>query len=116
MRMYAVTTGTDLLASCRPRRPVETGAEGMVACGGWSGDHLARTCRGPPTPRPDGRVGCRVAARSCCPPPRLFGSSVALPPTPRRPLNKGQSGASPSVKPQVSELGTESQTDYSVAS
>ena len=24
----------DLLASCRPRRPVEPGAEGMVACGG----------------------------------------------------------------------------------
>src|SRR5215217_5930630 len=27
MRMYAVTTGTDLLASCRPRRPAETDAE-----------------------------------------------------------------------------------------
>src|SRR5918994_6359758 len=25
MRIYAVTTGTDLLASCRPRRPPETG-------------------------------------------------------------------------------------------
>jgi hypothetical protein len=34
MRMYAVTTDPDLLASCRPRRPAEPGAEGMVACGG----------------------------------------------------------------------------------
>src|SRR6266516_2933166 len=30
MRMYAVTTGTDLLASCCPRRPAEPGAERMV--------------------------------------------------------------------------------------
>jgi hypothetical protein len=37
MRMYAVTTGPDLLASCRPRRPGESGAEAMVACDGRVG-------------------------------------------------------------------------------
>jgi hypothetical protein len=41
IRMYAVTTGTDLLASCRPRRPGETGANGMVACG-RSGQAITR--------------------------------------------------------------------------
>jgi hypothetical protein len=34
MRMYAVTIGIDLLASCRPRAPAESGVDGMVACGG----------------------------------------------------------------------------------
>jgi hypothetical protein len=40
MRMYAVTTDTDLLASWRPRRPERLVPHGMVACGGRSGDHL----------------------------------------------------------------------------
>ncbi len=48
--------------------------------------------------------------------PNLMTVDRRVPPYPRRPLSKGQSGAPPSVKPQVSELGTESQTDYSVAS
>src|SRR5512133_3342206 len=41
MRIYAVTTGTDLLASCRPRRPAETGAEGWWHAAAGSGDHPA---------------------------------------------------------------------------
>jgi hypothetical protein len=43
------------------------------------GSHVTRSAY----PTAGWAVGCRVAARSCCPPPLLFGSSVALPTMPR---------------------------------
>src|SRR5215211_3923309 len=43
MRMYAVTTGTTSLTHAA-RGPGETTAEGIVACGGWSDDHIDRCC------------------------------------------------------------------------
>jgi hypothetical protein len=42
MRMYGVTTGTDLLASCRPRHLQRLMPQGMVACGG----RVRRLCGG----------------------------------------------------------------------
>src|SRR5215207_11361972 len=43
MRMYAVTAGTTSLTHAA-RGPGETTAEGIVACGGWSDDHIDRCC------------------------------------------------------------------------
>src|SRR5918994_7576406 len=61
MRIYAVTTGTDLLASCRPRRPPETGAQrwwhaAATVIGAWLQSEVVTRGRVRETPASSGAI------------------------------------------------------------
>ena len=95
--MSPATNYTATADSSRPSKPTSP------RCNTKSSTCSACPRPATPTPTQSGEAGAQNATRKC-------GTRD------RRALNKGQSGASPIVKPQVSVLETGPQTDYSAPS